>query len=99
MYHTCTPTSPIVYTRLMTVVGIYSNIQLVRTTHPLVLSLFPGHSQILSCNHGYEIKSWSDLGIRLPLFVVTFPGHYKHWTRDPRTGDPRTQILEGCVGL
>ena len=21
-------------------------------------------------------------------------GHYKHWTRDPRT-----QILEGCVGL
>ena len=27
MYHTCTPTSPIAYTRLMTVVGIYSNIQ------------------------------------------------------------------------
>ena len=26
-------------------------------------------------------------------------GDYKHWTWDPRTGDPRTQIFEGCVAL
>ena len=71
--HVLTNTPSIVYTRLMTVV-IYSNIQLIGTAQPSVLSLFPDHSQILSCNHGYKINSESSLGIRLLLLIMTFPG-------------------------
>ena len=36
---------------------------------------------------------------RLISVGFTQAEYYKHWTWDPRTRDPRTQILEGCVVL